>query len=487
MPSAPLLFGPNQQSGQSQLAGASPAAINVIMDGRGAVRRRPGLVAHSDYAASGLVSDKLGDAVGAVQGLHVTYGGTMYAIDSTKGGRQVFRVGSAWQNLSVNGGETLLKGTKRPVFAETEGLVAIAGGQEPQKILLSSHDSSRLGGSPPECTHVITNAQRLLVNDTSDQSVVSYSDLASGGATAGHEVWGGSGDSGSFSAEGRADPVLAIGETASEVFVWGQTSVEINVPDPQDVYAQVTTREYGVASAYGVVRADQAFGWLDHRRRVVVSNGRSFEVINEPVQEQLDLMSDVSDAFAYRIHHGIMDCLVWSFPNAGVTLVYQIGGGWSQWCTTGSSGALENFEVNCAAERTDEKAQLVGTNSGKVYEMTSTALDDAGKAINAYVETGFIDRDTDRLKQTTALYFTLERGKTTSSDIPVAWLSWRDSEGQWNPEEPVELGASGDMYPVVAFYTVGFPYRRRQWRFRFADGEELVLASVKEEFEVLEA
>src|SRR5688500_18883768 len=82
MPQQPIIFGNDQESGNSALAGASPLALNVLVDGKGAVRRRPGLVAYSEVPATSV------DDTG-VDGLLVTADDDVLVVG---GGRRIFRI-----------------------------------------------------------------------------------------------------------------------------------------------------------------------------------------------------------------------------------------------------------------------------------------------------------------------------------------------------------------------------------------------------------
>ncbi len=141
MPTEPIPFANLQESGHEELAGASPAAMNVVVDGKGSVLRRPGIQAYSG-APSGVI-----DANGIV-GLHVTVGGTLFAVGGVVAERPIYRV-TAGAATAIGAGlpPSGLRGTSRPTFAETELLLAIAGGDALQKVVLNPISSSRMGGS----------------------------------------------------------------------------------------------------------------------------------------------------------------------------------------------------------------------------------------------------------------------------------------------------------------------------------------------------
>jgi hypothetical protein len=108
---------------------------------------------------------------------------------------------------------------------------------------------------------------------------------------------------------------------------------------------------------------------------------------------------------------------------------------------------------------------------------------DLGEPIRAYVESGYINHDTDTYKHCTHVRVTLKRGTTSSEDEPQAWLKWRDRPGPYLSQVQIRLGRSAESEPVVQLDSLG-TYRRRQWAFEFSGSEELSLVSVTEEFEL---
>jgi hypothetical protein len=330
-------------------------------------------------------------------------------------------------------------------------------------------------------------AQRLVANDlTLDPGTVRYSDIAGGTVTyAGHEVWtDGVGDAGAVTAEGRPDPVLAIAENTNELFAFGSTSVQIFAPDPQDVFATVSAREYGLGASNSVVKSDTLIFWLDEKRRFVLGDGRSFEVISDAIKGALDAMGTVDDCFGYRVVLGPVDAVVWTFPSEGRTFVFQKGSGWGQW-QSWKGNAWAQFLVTAHLLRFGDARNIVGLDSGRVSELSFEAETDLGHPINAHVTTGYLDHGTDGRKHCEAVLLALRRGETTSSTEPQAWLRYRDRPGPWQGSIPVRLGRSGDTEIVVRLGSFG-TYRRRQWQFEFSGPESLVLLGATEEFTLLE-
>ena len=477
MPEERIPFLPNQETGWEELAGAGQVAMNVVVDGKGAVRRRPGIEEY--FNVDGTVVDAAG-----ISNIYSTVGGKLYVLSEGSGTKNVYRVSPS--GISQISG--VVPGSERPVFAETQSLLTIAAGAKIQKITLSNDTLERLGGDPPESTYVVANASRLLNLEITNPDLrdnINYSAPQAGAGIDGYETWNGVGDSGSFPANARPDPNVALAENTNEIFVFGSSNLQTFAPDQQQVYGPVNTREFGCSAPYSVIKDDQNFAWLDDRRRVVHSDGRTFNILSDPIKQTLDSMDDVSDAFGYRVVRGAVDALVWSFPSDGRTFAFQRGGGWSQWSSWDPDrNNWGPFIVTCLTSQLADAENIVGLSNGRMGKIRTRAATDLGNNINSYVTTGFIDHGTQLRKRCIGVRLNMRRGTSTKTTTPVALLSWRDDTGAWNPPLEVSLGTTGERNPVVRFWSLGV-YRERQWRLNFMGDDELVVASVTEEYEVL--
>lgn len=483
MPEAQLGFLNDQQSGLDPLGGASPVAMNVMMAGK-VIRRRPGLRAYSGAPAESINAD-------GVSGLHIVKNGRLFAVGGETPNRRIYLVspGGAVSLSGASSGD--LPGTGRPVFAETQALLAIAGGLRVQKVLMPGVPGATPLANAPENTHIVANAQRLIAIDPSiGDTWVAYSGVQSAGdgtAYAAYEEWGeGIGTAGVFPASAAPDPVIAIAENSNEVFVWGTTSLQVFTQDPTDDFAPVTSRQVGLAAAYSVVRSDQQFAWLDHLRRFVISDGRDVIPVSTGIQTTLDELVRVDDCWGFRFQEGPIDAFVWVFPSDGRTFAFQKGSGWSEWMGWNSVGLRPApMALHAHHLKTGTSTNIVGTTAGVIAQLTTLSSTDFDDPIHAYVTTGFQNHGTDARKHTTAVRLTLRRGETADDGEPRGLLSYRNDLGPWSPPISVSLGRRGTWETVVQLRSVGGAYRRRQWRFEFAGVEDLVLAEAAEEFEVL--
>jgi hypothetical protein len=476
-----ISFAPNQDSSSEELGGASPYALNVIVDGNGVVSKRPGIKAYS-VAPSGVI-----DSTG-IAGLYAANDGQLFAVNNAVNSRHIYKIanGSATQ-VDHLPDETLI-GNGRPIFAETEVYLIIAGGLNIQKVKLSNLESSRLGGDPPLATHVVANSSRLLANDSFvDKTKVRFSGVFQGTVdTSEMEDWtvdGNPDHGGFFTAEARPDNILAIADNTNEIFVWGTDNLQVFVPDTNLIFAPAATREIGTCAPYSIIKKDQEFFWLDQYRRIVYSDGRSFQNIDKPIKNQLEALSNPSDCFAFRMILGNKECFVWSFIQDQVSYVYQVDSGWAIWSSYDSANAnFSRLNILSHHLRRDGGVNVVGTYDGRVGFLDPNTPDDLGEKIVASVATGFLDRGSDNRKFCKSVKISGRRGSTSTQSL--GRLEWRDSTGPWNGPLYFDFGSTGDYDIVKEFRSLG-TYNRRQWKFSFSDSANLSLVRVQEEFEVL--
>lgn len=472
MTGQPIMFGNDQESGNAQLAGASPHAMNVLIDGKGAVRRRPGLAAYSEAPTAAV------DPAG-IAGLYVTVANSLFAVGVN---RHMYRVGSG-AAVDTSGGDAArqIAGAARPTFAENEVALVIAGGQDLQQFVFSSLANTRLGATstdaPPKATHVAANSSRILANDISAGIARGQVRFSRTGLVD-YVNWPGRYF---VTAEARPDPIVAIGENTNEVWAWGSATTQTFAPDPTAVYAPTRTINYGLIAPYSVVPADEQFAWFDPKHRFLLSDARSTKDVSAPIAGTLDKITSFVDCFGYRIQTDQFDCLVWTFPTDGRTFCYQLGGGWSQWHGPGPS----LFPVTAHFARNADNTDVVGLTTGRICQLSSTATDDLGDPIVADVTSGYLSRGTDARKWCKALRLTMQRGVTADGgDEPEALLSWRDDGGAYCDPIAIGLGTGADKEITVEMRSLGV-YRRRQWRLVYSGAAEWVLAAAEEDFDVL--
>ena len=527
---ADIQFAPLLETSSEEISGASPEAYNVLVDARGTIRKRPGIGAYTGVAPSSAV-----DANG-VLGLYLTeervahttgtptvsgtHPGVLYAVGATvnasggghNAGRNVYRIaggsatvvgtGAANEDRLATPAAIATTRFPRPTFVETEALLVIAGGAEIGKVDIRPetfsapnftnpnpdyHEMSFLGGCPPLASHIIGNSSRILANDTQlDQTKLRFSDISQGIVDfIGHETWAPSpGAAGFFTAEARPDSIVAAAENTNDIFVFGRTSLQLFSPDTSVTFAPSITKEVGCLAPYSPVKFDDRYAWLDHLTRIIVSDGREWDDVGKPVQRTLDALTAPDECYGYRFGESFADCLVFRFETDATTLVFQPGIGWGRWAH-GDLDSPAMFPVLSHHLRQDGGLNVVGLADGTIRTLSFDNTTDLGTAIEAYVTSGFQDRDTPARKFCECVHVSLKR--TSALNGVTCTLEWRDELSSNWEGVTIELGvADGDLNPVVSLRSLGV-YRRRQWRFRFPSSAELFLVNVREHFKVLDS
>ena len=95
MPIDIIDFSPKQDTSSEELGGASPYALNVIVDGNGVVSKRPGIKAYP-VAPSTVV-----DATG-ISGLYSTNDGQLFAVNNDTNHRSIYKIANGSANLISN-------------------------------------------------------------------------------------------------------------------------------------------------------------------------------------------------------------------------------------------------------------------------------------------------------------------------------------------------------------------------------------------------
>lgn len=479
MTEARIPFGNLQASGIEELSGGMPVAMNVVSDGGGTIRKRPGLTSYF----SSIVN------ANGISCLYETTAGEVYAVAGTVPSRNIFQIKSTGAIQLHAASQADVPGTDRPTVAETDALLVFAGGRNPEKLVLSTKMPSRLGGGPPQGSHVIAMRSSLMLNDVRGNTPGSFYFSAPTTSSADYspnEDWTTPQLTGSVKAEARPDPIVALHDNTDEIFAFGTTTLQVFAPsqDPTYPFQPSVTRELGCGAPYSVIKTDQSFAWLDHLRRFVISDGRSQTVISDPIQKTLHDMTTVSDCFGYRVVQGYMDILVWTFPTDGRTFAFQQGASWSEWSGwDGDSWTV--FPVTAATKLKAQGKTLVGTSTGQMATLQLDSPTDFGSTINSYIITGFQDHDTDSWKSCDQVRLALRRGQVaTGAPEPFVLLSYRDNLGPWNDPIAVGLGTAADYDPVVELWGMGV-YRRRQWKLEFTNAADMSLVAATESFSVL--
>ncbi len=460
-------------SAADSMSPATSRLVNFIPDVAGVQRIRPALVS---YPTTGLGASPL---IGLYRWktwiVGVTADRKIYAIsDATP---------TVWGALSDATAATQLDGLARPVFAESPSFLYIAGGLAIQK-WTGAGLTARLGGTSPNTTHIANLGQRLVGLDLANPGRYRYSDLGEGVDSSWPAL-------NFITAESRPDGLRAITENTAELALFGDSTLEIHgiSTDPLSPFQRINTLNLGCSAPYSIIRFDDRYFWLDDKRRIVQSDGRSFESVGDAIQRDLRDLGTVSDAFGYREDTDRNGCLVWVFPTAGRTWSYDYNGKkWAERATYDGVSANTAWPVATHAFWPAQNVNLVGASTtAGVYTLSTDIRQDLGGTILAELVTGWQDFGTDNRKRSARVRVVMRRGTTPLSAISSQLEVAVEDDGKGFSEfKVVDLGQPYDTQPSIDLHFGGIFRRRRYW-VRYSGTDDISLAKLADDVIDLES
>ena len=292
------------------------------------------------------------------------------------------------------------------------------------------------------------------------------------------------------SAEGYPDDVVALIVDHREIFLFGNTSVEVwynaGTPDFPLARIQGAFMEVGCAAAYSVAKLDNSVFWLgsDARGRGIVYRANGYtpaRISTNAVEFAIQSYGNITDAIGYTYQQDGHPFYVLIFPSAEATWVYDVSTQLWHERAAFENGLFVRHRSNCQMSYNDEI--VVGDyEDGRVYafDLDVYADDDqtqkwlrswralpagqnnlkrtAHHSLQLDAETGvglaqYPSYDTaEKLLTEAGLYLTTEAGDylTTSAYLaapgydPQVMLRWSDDAGHtWSNEHWNSMGKIG--------------------------------------------
>jgi hypothetical protein len=459
----PIPFAAGQASGLSELSGAQPAQINVLVDALQAVHQRPGIQAWSDFGTAPNASPVIGQFVWRTNLLFVCEDRTLWAMTAP----------GSFLDLGVT-----LGGTGRPIWSYDQQRVVVTGGGAPIKwegVGVASElapGAVAPDGSPLTLTHIAYSAQRFIGNVNNNAGIVQWTAPGPGA----HGTWP---IVGPYYAEAEAspDPLVALYANSNEVFTFGTETTQVYTPDAALAFAVAASLQVGCLTPYSVISDDGNFAWLDSERRIVQSNGREFKVLSSPgMAKDIANLTTTSDCWGARIKFEGFDLLVWSFPTEKRSIYYdKVTQKWGEFRSSDANGEWVAWLPTSYLYWNERNLHLVGLPDGRIAELTMEAATDMGQTLRGLSRTGFIDAGSFNRKKCERVDFQLRRDEgvgTLPTDARVEYR-YRDTLGGWSPADSIALG--GTYQPVATKWSKGI-FRQRQHEISFTNANDFVLA-----------
>jgi hypothetical protein len=470
--SAAIMLDEGQAGGYDEIGGSCPAFVNLLAVGPPeqrprVVRTRPGIVAWADFPAVPPVAAPV-VAMGVLQGKLV------YFTDDGLGDRRacaLFAPGDA-RELFVR--DFPIGGALPLTIAVGRNVIIATGGGHPQKVD-SGLQSSRLLNAP-SASDVSLIAQRVVLTQPGT-GLVFWSDPGEGNV----ESWDILREF--MEAESRPDNNVGLKETARELWVFGETTMQVFTPDETATFSTTSTIDVGCASKRSIIRRDNQMAWVDDRKRIVASEGGAVGVLSDRgLAATIKGVTTTADSWGFRCAIGNHDLLTWVFPTDGRAFSWDtISQTWSEW-RRWANGRWQAWAPTSYLWRPDTSQHLVGMPDGTIAELSMDAHSDLDDALKWIVRTGFYESP--KRRHCIDARFPMRRGGASATSSVS--ITWRDNLGAFVPPIQRTLGAPGDYDIEAEISPAGSPYKRRQWELSGSAADAYSLAAGRELYEEAE-
>jgi hypothetical protein len=291
-----------------------------------------------------------------------------------------------------------------------------------------------------------------------------------------------------FSAEAKADKILALGSADRHLFILGSKTWEqwFTTGAP---FARRDYDETGCSAAYSLVYTNNMWHWLSNKNQYVRLEGRNAKVVSSPFDGEIRGMTSFSDVTADFVDVGNKHFIFIQFPTDNVTLVYNYANGeWMKWGLWDSGTSTYNRFLGTNASYANLWGMnLIGSRSdGKVFEFDPDTYRDGGATIRFAKRSGNFSHGMNNRKVSKHVILRLKRGAAGSS-AQLAMLRYRnDGNSNWSDQTVIDLnlGARGQTELYQKIRRLG-QYRSRQWEVAVTGDVPFSLVNMQENFEVI--
>jgi hypothetical protein len=277
------------------------------------------------------------------------------------------------------------------------------------------------------------------------------------------------------SAEGSPDDLVTLIVDHREVWLFGQTSVEVwynaGLPDFPLARIQGAFNEIGCQAPYSVAKLDNALFWLgkDARGNGIVYRSKGYtgeRVSTHAVEWQIQQYSTLADAVAYTYQQDGHAFYVLNFPTANTTWVFDVSTGvWHEragWEDNNFTRHLGQCQMNFANEI------VIGDYvTGTLYAYDMNVYSEAGLVQKWLRSWRALPTGQNDLKRTAqhSLQLDCESGVglvAGQGSDPQVMLRWSDDGGHtWSNEHWKSMGQTGHYGQRVIWRRLGMTQKLR--------------------------
>ena len=219
---------------------------------------------------------------------------------------------------------------------------------------------------------------------------------------------------------------------------------------------------YGCAGKYSLIFADAALHWIsiNEQGRAIFLQSEGYagkRISTFAIESMVQGFTTISDAIGQSFQIEGHTFVVWSFPTADVTLVYDKSNGqWSQWAYTDGNGRLHR-DKGCFYAAAYNTVFVQDWATGQVYEVRNDVYDDNGSPVSYIRGFPVVQKELNRITHNTLRAY-MDAGTETNPNAvePVVLLTISDDGGKsWYQPLSAPLGNEGEYDNVVQFTRLG--------------------------------
>lgn len=271
--------------------------------------------------------------------------------------------------------------------------------------------------------------------------------------------------------EAKGDTLSSLSTIWSEIYAWGSEGLEVFQDDGVTPFVSVQSAfaEIGIEAVYSLMQADNsifALCVIDKKRVVIKMQGRSPQVISEPIARVLMDMTTVYDAVGDIISVGGVTIYLLSFPTENQTWAYDYKNDtWIKWGYWDSGTSLHNMflgQHSCFI-KTWGKTLTLSRSDAEIYELDRDAFTDDGVPIVSYRRTGHVDHGSWNRKKSKGLLIKVKTFPTTEFLLSTGWTSvdwtgswaagWKHTVGNVSVLSQSKAAVIGTVYQVTCTVT----------------------------------
>lgn len=286
-----------------------------------------------------------------------------------------------------------------------------------------------------------------------------------------------------------ADDLITLGVRSKELWLFGNKSstepwVLSGALDFVFEAMPSTFLSYGAGAKYGMIFADTSLYWLsiNQQGKAIFLKTEGYNpkrISTHAIEKEVQGYGVMTDAIAQAFQIEGHTFIIWHFPTADKTLVYDVATDqWAQWAYLDDNGALHRDRA-CFYASAYGKNFAQDWETGQVYEISGDVYDDDGDPIVFIRGFPVLEKGLNRATHN-ALRAYMEYGTEPdpNAEMPVVLLYVSDDGGKtWYDPIEAPLGATGE-YDTIAQWTRLGQARTRSYELQWSANVKTALNGV---------